>query len=201
MSDRIAVMDGGRIVQVGAPYEIYDMPGSRFVAGFVGVSNLLELAVERVLDGVAHLRLADGDEIAVAVPSAAAKDGPGPSASGDYGRDADAARTASAAAGSVRTGSTAVLSIRPERIMLLDGGAPPAGACHARGTVTESLYAGPSTRHFVDLDGGGRLMVSVLNDGSTGQGGEHLQGRRVVLAWARESTRVIAFIDGQEAPT
>ena len=42
MSDRIAVMDAGRIIQVGTPQEVYEEPGSRFVAGFVGVSNPLE---------------------------------------------------------------------------------------------------------------------------------------------------------------
>src|SRR6187431_2510774 len=52
MSDRIAVMDAGRVLQVGSPQEVYDEPDSSFVAGFVGVSNLLELGVERVEGGV-----------------------------------------------------------------------------------------------------------------------------------------------------
>jgi putative spermidine/putrescine transport system ATP-binding protein len=42
MSDRLAVFDQGAIVQVGAPAEVYERPGSAFVAGFVGTSNLLE---------------------------------------------------------------------------------------------------------------------------------------------------------------
>jgi putative spermidine/putrescine transport system ATP-binding protein len=42
MSDRIAVFHDGRIEQVGAPTEIYEKPDNAFVAGFVGVSNLLE---------------------------------------------------------------------------------------------------------------------------------------------------------------
>ncbi|MCW3016804.1 MAG: spermidine/putrescine transporter ATP-binding protein [Solirubrobacterales bacterium] len=42
MSDRVAVFDEGRIVQVGAPAEIYEHPATAFVAGFVGTSNLLE---------------------------------------------------------------------------------------------------------------------------------------------------------------
>src|SRR3954468_8997335 len=45
MSDRIAVMDGGHVLQVGTPQEVYDEPDSTFVAGFVGVSNVLELDV------------------------------------------------------------------------------------------------------------------------------------------------------------
>jgi putative spermidine/putrescine transport system ATP-binding protein len=42
MSDRLAVFNDGRIEQVGAPAEVYERPGSEFIAGFVGVSNLLE---------------------------------------------------------------------------------------------------------------------------------------------------------------
>ena len=41
MSDRIAVMDGGRILQLGTPGEVYDTPANRFVAGFIGSSNIL----------------------------------------------------------------------------------------------------------------------------------------------------------------
>ena len=42
MSDRIAVMSNGRIEQVGPPIEVYEQPATDFVAGFIGVSNLLE---------------------------------------------------------------------------------------------------------------------------------------------------------------
>jgi putative spermidine/putrescine transport system ATP-binding protein len=42
MSDRIAVFNEGRIEQIGTPAEVYERPGNPFVAGFVGVSNLLE---------------------------------------------------------------------------------------------------------------------------------------------------------------
>jgi putative spermidine/putrescine transport system ATP-binding protein len=42
MSDRVAVFNNGRIEQVGAPVDIYDRPNTEFVAGFVGVSNLIE---------------------------------------------------------------------------------------------------------------------------------------------------------------
>jgi putative spermidine/putrescine transport system ATP-binding protein len=42
MSDRLAVFDRGRIVQIGAPAEVYEHPATTFVAGFVGVSNVLE---------------------------------------------------------------------------------------------------------------------------------------------------------------
>jgi len=42
MSDRLAVMNAGRVEQVGTPVEVYEQPATDFVAGFIGVSNLLE---------------------------------------------------------------------------------------------------------------------------------------------------------------
>ena len=47
MSDRIGVMSGGRLEQVGTPLEIYERPSTRFVAGFIGDANLVEAVVER----------------------------------------------------------------------------------------------------------------------------------------------------------
>jgi spermidine/putrescine transport system ATP-binding protein len=51
MSDRIAVMEEGRLLQVGTPEEIYERPANRFVADFIGRTNLLEATVESA-DGV-----------------------------------------------------------------------------------------------------------------------------------------------------
>jgi spermidine/putrescine transport system ATP-binding protein len=61
MSDRIAVMDGGDLLQVGSPQEIYDRPRTRFVADFIGDTNLLEATV---LDDQ-RVRLPDGSVIRV----------------------------------------------------------------------------------------------------------------------------------------
>ena len=164
MSDRIAVMDNGRVLQVGAPNEVYDEPGSDFVAGFVGVSNLLELEVASVSDGVAHLRLGPGDDIQA---------------------DTDA---------EIRAGAKALVTIRPERIQILvgDEAAQPGTECHVSGTVRESLYAGPTTRFVVDLDGGGELMVVRQNARTSFEDAEALRGRPVNLVWGREYTRVIS---------
>ncbi|MFC6065202.1 ABC transporter ATP-binding protein [Streptomyces ochraceiscleroticus] len=51
MSDRVAVLDGGRIAQTGPPLEIYDRPATAFVAGFVGVTNLVRGAAAQRLTG------------------------------------------------------------------------------------------------------------------------------------------------------
>jgi len=65
MADRIVIMDGGHIEQVGAPSELYERPRTAFVAGFLGVSNLLDGEVV----GEGTVKLADGT--IVRVPPAA----------------------------------------------------------------------------------------------------------------------------------
>jgi putative spermidine/putrescine transport system ATP-binding protein len=51
MSDRVAVFNAGRIEQIGSPAEVYEHPASAFVAGFVGVSNLLADAAAAAITG------------------------------------------------------------------------------------------------------------------------------------------------------
>jgi spermidine/putrescine transport system ATP-binding protein len=53
MSDRIVVMNAGRVEQIGTANEIYETPATEFVAGFIGVSNILEGTVESVRDELA----------------------------------------------------------------------------------------------------------------------------------------------------
>jgi spermidine/putrescine transport system ATP-binding protein len=71
MADRIVIMNGGHIEQVGTPTELYEQPRTAFVAGFLGVSNLLEGTV--VGDG--RVRLADGTEIQVPREAVAGRSG------------------------------------------------------------------------------------------------------------------------------
>ena len=60
MSDRLAVFNDGRIEQVGAPAEVYERPASEFIAGFVGVSNLLERDGRRFTIRPEKVRIVDG---------------------------------------------------------------------------------------------------------------------------------------------
>jgi len=63
MSDRIAVMSRGRVEQLGTPEELYERPATRFVADFIGTTNLLLGAIESVdaATDTALVRLASGD--------------------------------------------------------------------------------------------------------------------------------------------
>jgi spermidine/putrescine ABC transporter ATP-binding subunit len=60
MSDRIAVMNAGRVEQLGSPAEVYERPRTRFVAEFLAVRNLLPARVEEVSEGAAVLRTDGG---------------------------------------------------------------------------------------------------------------------------------------------
>jgi len=61
MSDRIAVLNGGRIEQVGTPLEVYERPGTDFVAGFIGTSNLIERDGRHMTIRPEKIRLLAGD--------------------------------------------------------------------------------------------------------------------------------------------
>jgi spermidine/putrescine transport system ATP-binding protein len=62
MSDRLAVMRDGRIVQVGAPHEVYEEPADTYVADFLGVSNLMEVDVVERGPG-SHLTVRLGESV------------------------------------------------------------------------------------------------------------------------------------------
>ena len=66
ISDRIAVMKDGQIMQIGTPIEIYSKPQNPFVAGFIGVSNFLECSVGSVRQGMAEVAIRD--ELNISVP-------------------------------------------------------------------------------------------------------------------------------------
>ena len=71
MADRIAVMNQGRIEQLGTPDELYELPQTAFVAGFLGISNLLRGAVA----GSDEVKLGDGTTIRVRAGSLAGRTG------------------------------------------------------------------------------------------------------------------------------
>jgi iron(III) transport system ATP-binding protein len=92
LADRIAVMNEGRIAQLGSPREIYDEPADRFVAGFVGHANFVDGTV----------RAKDGERVVVEVLGAV--------------------RPVSAAAGRYEPGDPVDVMVRPEEVRVGDGG-------------------------------------------------------------------------------
>lgn len=75
MSDRLAVFSQGRIEQIGTPSRVYEHPASPFVAGFVGVSNILDSAAAELLTGHAHAFSIRPERLRLTAPDAPADDG------------------------------------------------------------------------------------------------------------------------------
>jgi spermidine/putrescine transport system ATP-binding protein len=129
MSDRIAVMEGGRIDQLGSPREIYERPATRFVAGFIGTSNLLDGEIQSIKEGVATLTYGPGEHVLVPVP------------------------------GSVRAGDNLEVSVRPEKIDLRPHEPNAVGGSVLTGVVREVVYHGTSTNYTVKTSAGPDLVV------------------------------------------
>jgi putative spermidine/putrescine transport system ATP-binding protein len=137
MSDRIAVFNEGRIEQVSPPEELYERPRNEFVAGFVGVSNLIEREGRR-------------------------------------------------------------LTIRPEKIQLLEPGDGGGDLHSERGRVAEVAYAGMVTRYTVALDAGGTLQLVRQNlEGASSQAAPE-QGKEVVVGWRPEHAAAIQGMSTNE---
>jgi iron(III) transport system ATP-binding protein len=122
MSDLVAVMDRGRIVQFGAPREIYFRPESEFVASFIGAANLLggTSAASVSAGGVGTLLLDDGGEISCVFPAGSS------------------------------AGQAATVSVRPESISIVPAGTTAAnGANVLRGSVTAASFLGANVRYDV----------------------------------------------------
>jgi spermidine/putrescine transport system ATP-binding protein len=68
MSDRIAVMDGGLVEQLATPRELYRRPATAFVAGFIGVSNLITMRIDRRDGDLLAMELGDGQRILAVDP-------------------------------------------------------------------------------------------------------------------------------------
>ena len=74
MSDRVAVFNHGKIEQMASPTELYERPKTEFVAGFVGVSNLLQGAVAQAVTGAARACSIRPEKIHLARPGSSAPD-------------------------------------------------------------------------------------------------------------------------------
>src|SRR5215813_5852607 len=125
MSDRIAVFHQGRIQQIDTPEAIYEHPANAFVARFIGEKN-------RVTGTVEHI---DGARCAVRV------DG-GAMLAGIFG-------------GPLAPGEPALVSVRPEQIVLGDGPAD----CSLDGTLAEAIYLGDHLRLRIAVGGMGDIVV------------------------------------------
>ncbi len=154
MSDRIVVMNEGKIVQDGTPVELYDQPASPYVANFIGSSNLVPAKVAEVVNGAIVGRV--GEHRITAAPNGLA----------------------------VEVGAPITLCIRPEKIQLLEPGtAAPEGFATVRGVVNETFFHGSAVRVAVDLGEGVTFMVDQRLVATLGQSDLPDAGTAVDLAF------------------
>ncbi len=134
VSDRISVMDHGKIVQVAPPAEIYEAPNSRYVADFIGSVNMLEGTVTAV--GGERIELAAQDGLTIRVESGV----------------------------TVTKGQTAWFAVRPEKVRIgHDAPASGVTANAVAGEVLDIAYFGDMTLYNVRLASGQQMRASLMN--------------------------------------
>jgi spermidine/putrescine transport system ATP-binding protein len=162
MSDRIAVMNRGVVEQLGPPAEIYDRPRTEFVAGFIGVSNLMPGSVASVNGREVDVRLDSGPTVR------AAADGVG---AGDR--------------------CHIVVRPEKLHIARVEEPAA-AGRPNVEGIVEAAVYLGTATQMVVKLAGDVPLTVLVPNTDEAERQRLPGAGARVRLSWAPEHMHVVS---------
>jgi spermidine/putrescine transport system ATP-binding protein len=161
MSDRIAVMNRGVVEQLDDPEEIYERPSTTFVAGFIGVSNLMPGEVVSSSTGVAELRLDAGPTVRVGAGEA-----------------------------SVGERAHAVVRPEKLQLHGASGAADGTRPS-VEGQVDSSLYLGTATQVTVRLADGTQMTVLVPNADEEARRRLPATGDPARLTWADESIHIV----------
>jgi len=154
MSDRLAVMSQGKVEQVGFPEDIYERPATRFVAGFIGTSNIIEARVTGRAGDLLQVESAPGDRLLVPAP----------------------------ANRPVSPGDMLAFTVRPEKLRVAPESEPVADRlCTIAGTVVDVVYQGVSTQLVVQTDAGTTLVAFRQNSERVSDAG--VPGTRARLVW------------------
>ncbi|MGY5031680.1 ABC transporter ATP-binding protein [Streptomyces sp. 900116325] len=159
MADTVAVMNAGRVEQLGAPADLYENPKTTFVANFLGTSNLIEGEITE-----------SGTDILVGVGGSTLR--------------LPAGRCSAPTA----RGGKILVGIRPEKIALASAGEADtiaAGRNRVTGRIVDSSFIGVSTQYVVESPAGKALQVYEQN---VGHRAGLTRGAEVVLHWDPEHT-------------
>jgi spermidine/putrescine transport system ATP-binding protein len=163
MSDRLAVMSFGHVEQIGYPEDIYERPATRFVAGFIGTSNIVETEVTGRNGDWLEVSAPPGDRVLVTPPPERA----------------------------LRNGDRLAFTVRPEKLRVVAIDAPVAdGLCSAAGTVVDVVYQGVSTQLVIRTDDGSTLVAFRQNSERVSDAG--VPGTRARLVWDPQFNVVFA---------
>ncbi|MFG2097338.1 ABC transporter ATP-binding protein [Streptomyces sp. NPDC048612] len=160
MADTVAVMNGGRVEQLGAPADLYENPATTFVANFLGTSNLIEAEVVET----------GGEELLLKAVDTTLR--------------LPAARCRAAA----RKGEKVLAGIRPEKVSLTHGDDADAvadGRNRLSGRIKDAGFIGVSTQYVVEVPGLGELAVYEQN---VERDGRLVPGADIVLHWSPAHT-------------
>ncbi|MEU6878319.1 ABC transporter ATP-binding protein [Streptomyces sp. NPDC046712] len=155
MADQVAVMNGGRVEQLGAPADLYENPQTTFVANFLGTSNLIEAEVAET-GGSDLVVTAGGGKLRLPADRCSA---------------------------TVRTGGKVLVGVRPEKISLAhadDAGSIADGRNKVTGRIADSSFIGVSTQYVVNSPAGAELQVYEQN---IERDARLVPGAEVVLHW------------------
>jgi spermidine/putrescine transport system ATP-binding protein len=161
MSDRIAVMDMGRVAQLGTPAEIYENPRTAFVAEFIGQANFFEGQATKQGNGQWLIARAGGGAFRV------------PQHSG------------------VLEGGHVCIAVRPEWMDVWRPDAVPAGENALLGTIRDIIYLGETVHVIVTVPGTGDVTVAVRNQGQLMRPVAWKPGESAAVAWLPEHCRVL----------
>jgi spermidine/putrescine transport system ATP-binding protein len=161
MSDRIAVMNRGRYEQLADPESLYERPATRFVAGFLGVSNLLAGSRDGSADGYALIRL--DDDTHIRVPAALVNGSP-----------------------TVEVG----VRPEKIRLSATEDARTP-GANTLDGVIRDASYLGVSTQYIIEARGGARVTVYEQNVERATRSELRAAGDEVVISWLPEHSFVV----------
>jgi len=162
MSDRLAVMDQGRILQVGTSRDIYETPASLFVANFIGVSNRLTGIVTGIEAGRCLVRVTDvGDPTAIHAPAPPA----------------------------LVTGSRVTLVLRPERIRLSSDVHGEGFDNSLQACVEKIVYNGKELQYHLRLADGVLWQARLSNAGADQK--PFAIGERIHVRWKTEDAVVL----------
>ena len=167
MSNRIGVMNMGKLEQVGAPQDVYELPATEFVAGFLGASNLLEGEVEGANGDRAKVRLAVGSTISLPAERLP-----------------------------VRHGAVEI-GVRPEKLHITEAGDSGVDRAENAidATVSMSTYTGVSTAYECTAADGSIVVVYVQNLGSSAR--PIGAGSKIRLSWDPEHTFAVESSSGK----
>ena len=194
VSDRIAVMNAGHVLQIGTPFEIYESPATQFVAKFIGETNIFEATV---VDCVEHK--ANGKEPdfmhTLSIP--------------ELGKQAPLASDTEATASLDRymqvtdyekaeKGQKVAFSIRPEKIRITQKPPETGGRTDInvfKGIVEEPIYSGFQSKFYVKLETGTIIKVFKQHTDYMDQGPVIQWKDEVYVSWAADDGYVVEDID------